>query len=175
MECKYSSLTVVYSCCVVFVYDWVNSQRAYSLESNDEAELTVLSIVYIEITKSTIMALPVQICPRCQSPNGCSADAACWCHSLPPIVPATANQCYCNSCLLSAVKKQADDMVAVKDYKAIAALGPVTHPIESLDYTINDAGNLVFTAWYHLRRGTCCGSGCLHCPYEWENVRRCTI
>jgi hypothetical protein len=25
--------------------------------------------------------------------------------------------------------------------------------------------NLVFTAAYHLKRGTCCGSGCRHCPY----------
>jgi hypothetical protein len=25
---------------------------------------------------------------------------------------------------------------------------------------------LVFTAQYHLRRGTCCDSGCRHCPYR---------
>jgi hypothetical protein len=25
---------------------------------------------------------------------------------------------------------------------------------------------LVFTAAYHLKRGTCCGSGCRHCPYR---------
>ncbi|MGO9777809.1 MAG: DUF5522 domain-containing protein [Terracidiphilus sp.] len=24
---------------------------------------------------------------------------------------------------------------------------------------------IVFTAAYHLKRGTCCGSGCRHCPY----------
>jgi hypothetical protein len=24
---------------------------------------------------------------------------------------------------------------------------------------------LVFTAAYHLKRGTCCNSGCRHCPY----------
>jgi len=24
---------------------------------------------------------------------------------------------------------------------------------------------LVFTAQYHLRRGSCCHSGCRHCPY----------
>lgn len=27
-------------------------------------------------------------------------------------------------------------------------------------------GNLVFTAAYHLKRGSCCGSGCRHCPYR---------
>ncbi|MGA9062100.1 MAG: DUF5522 domain-containing protein [Terracidiphilus sp.] len=25
---------------------------------------------------------------------------------------------------------------------------------------------MVFTAAYHLKRGTCCGSGCRHCPWR---------
>jgi hypothetical protein len=25
---------------------------------------------------------------------------------------------------------------------------------------------LVFTAAYHLKRGSCCGSGCRHCPWR---------
>ncbi len=25
---------------------------------------------------------------------------------------------------------------------------------------------VVFTAQYHLRRGSCCHSGCRHCPYQ---------
>jgi len=28
-----------------------------------------------------------------------------------------------------------------------------------------DGSYLVFTAAYHLKRGTCCESGCRHCPY----------
>jgi hypothetical protein len=28
-----------------------------------------------------------------------------------------------------------------------------------------DGPNLVFTAAYHLKRGSCCKSGCRHCPY----------
>ncbi|MFM8413205.1 MAG: DUF5522 domain-containing protein [Planctomycetota bacterium] len=31
-------------------------------------------------------------------------------------------------------------------------------------------GLLVFTAAYHLARGSCCGSGCRHCPYEPRHV-----
>lgn len=27
-------------------------------------------------------------------------------------------------------------------------------------------GLLVYTAAHHLKRGSCCGSGCRHCPYE---------
>ena len=29
-----------------------------------------------------------------------------------------------------------------------------------------DGPYLVFTAAYHLKRGTCCNSGCRHCPYR---------
>ena len=31
---------------------------------------------------------------------------------------------------------------------------------------------LVFTAQYHLKRGTCCNSGCRHCPYRSSSGRR---
>ena len=31
-------------------------------------------------------------------------------------------------------------------------------------------GLLVYTAGYHLKRGSCCGSGCRHCPYEPRHV-----
>jgi hypothetical protein len=27
-------------------------------------------------------------------------------------------------------------------------------------------GYRVMTESYHVRRGTCCGNGCRHCPYE---------
>ncbi len=27
---------------------------------------------------------------------------------------------------------------------------------------------MVFTAAYHLRRGSCCQSGCRHCPWEYQ-------
>ncbi|MGB3078433.1 MAG: helical backbone metal receptor, partial [Saprospiraceae bacterium] len=42
--------------------------------------------------------------------------------------------------------------------------------VEGTDYYINDQGLWVFTAEYHLARGYCCGSGCLHCPYTSERV-----
>jgi hypothetical protein len=28
---------------------------------------------------------------------------------------------------------------------------------------------IVFTAAYHLKRGSCCKSGCRHCPYGFRN------
>lgn len=32
-------------------------------------------------------------------------------------------------------------------------------------YMDPDTGLFVFTAAYHAARGTCCDSGCRHCPY----------
>ncbi|WP_194776442.1 DUF5522 domain-containing protein [Pararhodonellum marinum] len=38
--------------------------------------------------------------------------------------------------------------------------------IQDGDYYMDANGLMVFTAQYHLRRGSCCGSGCRHCPYH---------
>ena len=37
--------------------------------------------------------------------------------------------------------------------------------VEGIDYYINEDGYCVFTAWFHLKRGSCCSNGCKHCPY----------
>jgi hypothetical protein len=42
--------------------------------------------------------------------------------------------------------------------------------IEGEDYYVNEEGLLVFTAKFLLHRGYCCGSGCKHCPYNYEAV-----
>jgi hypothetical protein len=42
--------------------------------------------------------------------------------------------------------------------------------IEGIHYYVNDEGYVVLTAQYLLERGYCCGNGCLHCPYNYENV-----
>ena len=42
--------------------------------------------------------------------------------------------------------------------------------IEKIDYYINADGYVVLTEKYHLDKGYCCGNGCLHCPFEYENV-----
>jgi len=41
---------------------------------------------------------------------------------------------------------------------------------EGEDYYFNEKGLLVFTEKYLLDRGYCCGSGCRHCPYNYEEV-----
>ena len=42
--------------------------------------------------------------------------------------------------------------------------------VEGIHYYINDDGYIVLTREYHLEQGFCCGNGCLHCPYDYENV-----
>jgi Family of unknown function (DUF5522) len=41
---------------------------------------------------------------------------------------------------------------------------------EGKDYYYNDDGYVVLTEKYHLDKGFCCGNGCKHCPYDFQNV-----
>jgi hypothetical protein len=42
--------------------------------------------------------------------------------------------------------------------------------IENIHYYLNEDGLIVFTEKYLRERGYCCGNGCKHCPYQYENV-----
>jgi hypothetical protein len=46
-------------------------------------------------------------------------------------------------------------------------MGPL---IENIHYYLNEDGLIVFTEKYLRERGYCCGNGCKHCPYQYENV-----
>jgi hypothetical protein len=41
---------------------------------------------------------------------------------------------------------------------------------EGLDFYYTEDGFVVLTEKYHLERGYCCGNGCRHCPFNYENV-----
>jgi hypothetical protein len=41
---------------------------------------------------------------------------------------------------------------------------------EGEDYYMLPDGRLVMTAAYLLKRGWCCGNGCMNCPYDYEAV-----
>jgi hypothetical protein len=41
---------------------------------------------------------------------------------------------------------------------------------EGEDFYYNEQGYIVLTEKYHLQKGVCCGNGCRHCPYNFENV-----
>ena len=42
--------------------------------------------------------------------------------------------------------------------------------IEGEHWYLNEQGYTVLTEKYHLQRGWCCGNGCKHCPFHYENV-----
>jgi len=42
--------------------------------------------------------------------------------------------------------------------------------IEDIHYYFIENGLAVVTEKYLRERGYCCGNGCKHCPYEYENV-----
>lgn len=33
------------------------------------------------------------------------------------------------------------------------------------DFYFDENGRMVMTELYHIKRGSCCGNGCKHCPY----------
>ncbi|HET9431755.1 MAG TPA: DUF5522 domain-containing protein [Chitinophagaceae bacterium] len=43
--------------------------------------------------------------------------------------------------------------------------------VKGIHFYINEKGYVVFTSQYLRERGFCCGNGCLHCPYQYENVK----
>jgi hypothetical protein len=55
--------------------------------------------------------------------------------------------------------------------KPVIAAVPPSQIKESEDFYINDKGLFVFTEVYHQKRGYCCESGCLHCPYNFKNKK----
>ncbi len=42
--------------------------------------------------------------------------------------------------------------------------------VEGKDFYLNEDGFVVLTSSYHLGKGFCCGNGCLHCPYDYQEV-----
>ncbi len=42
--------------------------------------------------------------------------------------------------------------------------------LEGVHFYYDKSGLMVLTEKYHLQRGYCCGNGCRHCPYHFENV-----
>ena len=42
--------------------------------------------------------------------------------------------------------------------------------IENEDFYYDPSGLMVLTEKYHLNKGTCCGNGCRHCPFNFINV-----
>ncbi|MDE3184761.1 MAG: hypothetical protein KGM16_15190 [Bacteroidota bacterium] len=42
--------------------------------------------------------------------------------------------------------------------------------IEKIHFYFDESGLMVMTEKYLLERGFCCGKGCRHCPFDYENA-----
>ncbi len=113
-----------------------------------------------------------QQCSQCPTVFACSAKdsgKACWCQSFPAVLPFVVGQaCLCPLCLKQAVAAKLPSYLSSLDHKEAFELAqnyPSNAPLlEGIDYVM-DGELMVFQAWFHLKRGYCCGNDCLNCPY----------
>jgi len=116
-------------------------------------------------------------CPVCGSPNQCRLETGeaykgpCWCErpvllqrSLERLMEnLPESRCLCPACL-EAIAADPDVSWDELVERNSPRVPEPPAPLQEGDFYLEGA-NMVFTAQYHLRRGSCCGSGCRHCPY----------
>jgi len=110
-------------------------------------------------------------CSLCNDSFDCGADRPeirCWCETYPEIMPLARHEdCQCPGCLGRTIGNCIDALIRTSDTATMVRMAAAyrsDHFLENIDYTIED-GKYVFSTWFHLKRGRCCGSGCRHCPY----------
>jgi 2-iminoacetate synthase ThiH len=47
----------------------------------------------------------------------------------------------------------------------------MSHQLEKYKDYYLDKDRVIFTAAFHINRGSCCGNGCRHCPYTKPHKR----
>jgi hypothetical protein len=133
---------------------------------------TVTLLTYVDTTEKD-MTLQTKQCPACNTEFICGPQQgaeSCWCSTYPTIIPVENGQaCLCPECLAILVSETINSHIDASTHEQALRLASQHRSnktlIENIDYSI-EAGNLVFTRWYHLKRGTCCDNGCRHCPYK---------
>jgi hypothetical protein len=112
-------------------------------------------------------------CSNCSSDFSCGnteSDGGCWCNNFPAIFQLNSEaDCLCPACLKKAAIKKINEYVqslSPEDALNNTAkdLPKTKDLIEGIDF-YKENSNYIFTAWYHLKRGDCCGNRCRHCPY----------
>ncbi len=111
-------------------------------------------------------------CSECGAILVCGAASAgesCWCFAYPAAMAVDILQdCLCADCLGKVLQEKITEFVHTSSLQDVIAVARNYRGndklIHGIDYLI-DNNNYVFTAWYHLKRGSCCGNGCKNCPY----------
>lgn len=123
-------------------------------------------------------------CVKCGVDMACGADSdtpSCWCKGFPRL-PSEAggdgSQCLCPKCLGFVLNRSVERGIEEKGVSAMVVLASENginsvsdtvrgkpRLVEHVDFQIEN-GKYVFSSWYHLKRGYCCGSGCRNCPFD---------
>lgn len=105
-------------------------------------------------------------CSICNDLFPCTVESGkCWCMDYPPVLERITGDCMCEKCLKVEVKRKIEVYTQSGIPSGISEkIKSNTRLLEDIDYYIEN-GLYVFTFWFHLKRGSCCGNGCRHCPY----------
>ena len=114
------------------------------------------------------------LCDGCGAEILCDASSkksTCWCQSFPHLpfdVAVEEFRCLCPSCLGDRLDRSVQRAIKTDIEKTLVQIADSVSNdefVEFVDYRIEN-GNYVFSSWYHLKRGFCCGSGCRNCPFD---------
>ena len=113
-----------------------------------------------------------KLCSECSAILVCGSASeveSCWCFAYPAAMAVDLQQdCLCAECLGKAIQNKIADLIHTSSQQEVIAVARKYRGndklIHHIDYSIEN-NNYVFTAWYHLKRGSCCGNGCKNCPY----------
>jgi len=76
--------------------------------------------------------------------------------------------CFCKNCLSQVIQEKIVNLINTSSQQELIAIAHQYRTdkklIVGIDYLIED-NNWIFTQWYHLKRGSCCGNDCKNCPY----------
>ena len=118
-------------------------------------------------------ATKTKVCSSCETSFECgdiSNEERCWCNEFPPVFSLSeSSDCMCPSCLKKACIDKIDAYVETLTPENVLINKAISLPkteklIDGIDYYIEDE-KYVFKTWFHLKRGSCCGNNCRHCPY----------
>lgn len=110
------------------------------------------------------MSVTNKVCKRCNNTFECKAGN-CQCDTVTVSIQTlqylkkTYLDCMCVKCLL-----EVDQILASIEGENF----PKSDELREGFHFYMENGFFVFTAQYHLLRGSCCKSGCRHCPYGFK-------
>jgi len=119
------------------------------------------------ITTNKVLKHETIVCKRCGLQFECKVGDVgnCQCSTVSlsgvtrKFLDNTYFGCLCANCLIEIEKKVLE--IEGKPFPKS------NDQIENVHYYIEN-GFYVFTEHYHLLRGSCCKSGCRHCPYGYQ-------